>query len=571
MKSALVIMRKMNKTNLIFIALLFFTAENTLANNVIEPVMQTIPAGSFKMGSAQRKNSQPIQKVNIREFSLGKYEVTVKEFRQFVEATNYKVPNNCRHEMDTWFLLATEGNWDRNVLTTNEFQPVVCINWKSANAYVEWLAEETGKPYRLPSEAEWEYAARAGTSTDYYFGNDEGNSEICKYENTGDLYGENILQRDSNTTYFNWTGNIANCSDNSAYSSIVGMYKPNPLGLHDMISNVREMLADCYVNNYEYYPNNGSAFIIENCKRRSARGSSWHWSHWPLVNRTSIRENFSGGVDGFRIAHDGRVQSLSPNTQTFLSDLKIVQQKEATKRSLHSLIPKPVSNLKIEQLDNVVTLTWDKSKNPEVKSYRVYRNAISGKMIKLIATNITRNSFIDGNAQAHEYDYTVVAVRQNIQSNYALPVTTTSSWIDISDKIEAEWATSHEGSRTSFSNDIDRGGFILTSNEGIDAGARLIYQLNIPLSGYYQLAYRVAASRDTEGFKVNLGNKTLSTNQVVSTGGLRKWETQTGQKIYLEKGKKELELESLDSHWKLNWFELTPISIKSKHDSKYVS
>jgi formylglycine-generating enzyme required for sulfatase activity len=244
------------------------------AQNYIEPVMVTIPAGSFEMGSLKRESTQPIHKVDIAEFSMGKFEVTVNEFRQFIESTSYAAPTECRNEMNGWFLLWTKGNWESNALNTSEFQPVVCINWNAADAYTNWLAKETGKPYRLPTEAEWEYAARAGTTTDYFFGDDKDLTQVCDYANTADLTGENILQRDSNTSYLNWAGEISNCVDHSAYASIVGMYKPNQFGLHDVLSNVLEMLSDCYVVDYNNAPNDGSANMEGSCERHSTRGGN---------------------------------------------------------------------------------------------------------------------------------------------------------------------------------------------------------------------------------------------------------------------------------------------------------
>ncbi|MAG77005.1 MAG: hypothetical protein CL811_09600, partial [Colwelliaceae bacterium] len=201
------------------------TALAATSNKPIEPIMVTIPAGSFDMGSEDRQSTQPVHKVTLPEFSLGKYEVTVKEFARFIEATNYPTPEECRHELDGWFKLASKGNWQTNALNTSEYQPVVCINWQAAKAYVDWLAKETGRPYRLPSESEWEYAARGGTSTKYHFGDDDSN--VCEYANTADLYGESVLQRDTNTSYVNWSTGLNSCSDGSAYASIVGMYKPN--------------------------------------------------------------------------------------------------------------------------------------------------------------------------------------------------------------------------------------------------------------------------------------------------------------------------------------------------------
>ncbi|WP_252097701.1 SUMF1/EgtB/PvdO family nonheme iron enzyme [Pseudoalteromonas sp. NBT06-2] len=295
----------MNLNKIIMALCLSTMSYQTFAGSPIEPIMVDIPSGSFEMGSMDRENSQPLHEVNISQFSLGKYEVTVKEFAQFIKATNFKAPSECRHELDGWFKPYSKGNWETNALNSSEFQPVVCINWQAANAYTQWLAKETGRPYRLPTEAEWEYAARAGTKTDYFFGNDEDRTQVCEYANTADLSGENILQRDANTSYLNWSTGLANCVDNSGDASIVGMYKPNQFGLHDIVSNVLEMLADCYVADYKTVPTDGSPMLEGECASRATRGGSWHWNNWPLAQRGSIPEDFSGGVDGFRIALDG--------------------------------------------------------------------------------------------------------------------------------------------------------------------------------------------------------------------------------------------------------------------------
>ena len=521
----------------------------------IEPIMVTIPAGSFEMGSLKRESTQPIHTVTLKKFSMGKYEVTVNEFRQFIEATNYLAPQECRHEMDGCFLDSSKGNWETNAVITSEFQPVVCIDWLAASAYAKWLTKVTGKPYRLPTEAEWEYAARAGTKTDYFFGEDADNTQVCEYANVGDLSGENILQRDSNTSYFNWSGKIANCADHSAYASIVGMYKPNAFGLFDVLSNVQEFLADCYVQGYEYVANDGSAHLSENCERRAVRGGSWHWSHGPLVERGAIPEDFAGGVDGFRLALDGEAPSLSKESEGFLVKLTFSQQQEQKRRKIQPQFPAPVSNVKLTHYDDSVTLTWDKSKESDAESYRVYRNVISGGMVKLLATNLTQTSFTDSDARSHKYDYTVVAVKQHQQSHYSNPVTTQAGWIDISNKIEAEWAVEFSESSISFRSD-ERGGSVLTGATGIGENALINFQINTTKAGFYRLAYRVASLRDTKGFEIYSNDKSAGINLVRKTGGYHEWQTQQGGTIELKKGKNSLTIKSLDNNWNLNWLTL---------------
>ncbi|WDE06701.1 SUMF1/EgtB/PvdO family nonheme iron enzyme [Thalassomonas viridans] len=544
------------KVNKLFIALCLSANSYALyAGGPIEPVMVTIPGGSFEMGNSEQTSAQPLHKVNIREFSMGKYEVTVSEFRRFIAATGYQAAQECRHELDGWFRPGSKGNWEVNALNTSEFQPVVCITWQDADAYVKWLAKETGKPYRLPSEAEWEYAARAGTKTDYYFGDDTDGTLVCDYENTGDLSGENILQRESNTSYHNWTGEIANCADHSGYASIVGMYKANPFGLHDMVSNIREMLADCYTEDYSKATGDGSAYLGGSCERRAIRGSSWHWSHWPLVQRSSFPEDFAGGVDGFRLALDGKAPKLSKASSRFLAQLTFAQEQEQKRRDRQPEFPDAVTNLKIEQNNDSVVLTWDKSKQDDIESYRVYRNEIAGGMFKLLAANLTQTSYTDSNVSPYKYDYTVVAVRYHQQSLYSNSVSTRPGWVAVPGRVQAQWAADFSGSELTFTSD-ESGGYNFTGVGGISDEANLKYQIDVAKAGLYRLEYRVASPRDTKGFELYANDKKAGVNQVAETGGYHEWQTQQGVEVYLEKGKNTVTLKSLDNNWKLNWLSL---------------
>ncbi|PKI15861.1 SUMF1/EgtB/PvdO family nonheme iron enzyme [Colwellia sp. 12G3] len=525
---------------------------------VIEPIMATIPAGSFEMGSTESENSQPLHKVNISEFSMGKYEVTVNEFRQFVEATNYAVPQECRHQLNGWFRQSSKGNWETNALNTSEFQPVVCINWQAANAYTNWLAKETGKPYRLPSEAEWEYAAKAGTKTDYFYGEDPDLTKVCDYANTADLTGETVLQRDGNTSYYNWSGELSHCDDHSAYASIVGMYKANQFGLHDVVSNVLEMLADCRSEDYSNTPKDGSAYIDEKCESRSTRGGSWHWSHWPSAQRGSIPEDFSGGVDGFRLALDGKAPKLSSATTSFLTKLTFAQEQEQKRRDIQPSFPVAVSNVKLQQDNGVVTITWDKSLDKDIESYRVYRNEVSGGMFKLLATNLTETNFTEKYVGTMKIEYTVVAVKYHQQSYYSEPVSTLAGWVRIPGRVEAESAAESSDSSLARTSDVD-GGYNFTGAGGIGADALFTYQIEVSEAGTYQLEYRVASPRDTKGFEVLANDKSIGIELVTQTGGYHEWKTQQGLAVQLKKGKNTVTLKSLDNNWKLNWLAVKKI------------
>ena len=548
------------KLNKYFVCLtLALTSNVVLADEVIEPIMVTIPAGSFDMGTEDRKSTQPVHRVTLKEFSMGKYEVTVNEFRRFVEATNYPVPTECRHELDDWFRMWTKGNWETNRLNTSEYQPVVCINWKAADAYVKWLAEETGKPYRLPSEAEWEYAARAGTKTKYFFGDDDERTQVCKYANTADLYGENILQRNANTSYINWDNGLENCVDYSGVASIVGMYLPNQFGLYDVISNVQEMLADCFVYGYEGAPTDGSAWLDGECKRRSVRGSSWHWNNFPLAVRSSIREEFSGGVDGFRIAMDGPAPTQSNATKRFAKRLKRAQDNEQKRRELVPEIPAPIENLTLSQNKNVVTLKWQDDRKNQGVTFRVYRNKMKGKRFQMLATNLTNTKFIDANASPNEYEYTVVAVQDYLQSNYSTPVATTAYRADVNSKIEAEWASEFTASEISWSEAIERTGFSMKGDKEKPENASLKYEIEAPKAGFYKLEYRVAAPETISGFEVFTNGRKAGTHKITQTGGDSDWQTQQGGRVYLKKGANTLTFKSSDNNWKLNWFNLNKV------------
>ena len=548
------------KFNKLLIPLFFSTTSYQLyagqTIKLIEPIMVTIPAGGFEMGDIADKDSQPIHNVAIPEFSMGKYEVTVKEFRQFVEATGYEMPSQCIHQLNGWFDYgATDGSWQNNSLTHSDFQPVNCAGWNAANAYTQWLAKETGKPYRLPSESEWEYAAKAGTNTKFYFGEDVDQTLVCEYENTADLTGENILQRDTSTSYVNFFNGKSNCTDHSAYSSIVGMYKANPFGLHDVISNVVEFVADCYQDSYKNAPNNGEALIDEVCEFRVARGGSWHWNTFSTSQRGRLKADFVGGVEGFRIALDGETSEISNNTKQFSRDLKIAQNKEQLRRDAKLPYPEKVTNLMLKQENGLVTLTWDKSKQDGVDKYRIYRNAAIGSSFKLMAANVVETTFKDANVDGLKYEYTVVAVRQHQQSDYSNVVTTKAPWSKVPGRIEAEGTVEISGTSVTRTSDIE-GKFNLTGGGGISDKAEMSYQLKVEKAGEYSISYRIATPRDTKGFKVLVNGQEVSVESIVKTGGYNEWQTQQGSTIELNKGKNTLTIKSLDNNWKLNWFEL---------------
>ncbi len=229
------------------------------------PEMVVIPAGSFMMGSpsdeaGRQTHEGPRHRVRVKSFAIGKYEVTFAEWDVCVAAggcTGYR-PEDRR--------------WGRGR------QPVIYVSWKDAQAYVSWLSQKTGKRYRLPSEAEWEYAARAGTASARYWGAGLG-------RNNANCHGCGSRWDDKQT-------------------APVGSFRPNRFGLRDVLGNVSEWVEDCWSKRHSGAPSDGRAWKTGNCKMGVLRGGSW--KNFPKSVRSAYRDrflvSFRNYYVGFRIA-----------------------------------------------------------------------------------------------------------------------------------------------------------------------------------------------------------------------------------------------------------------------------
>ena len=262
------------------------------------PEMVVIPAGSFTMGSPESEEGRdddegPRHRVTIpRAFALGKHEVTRAEFTLFVRDTGHKARGcNVRPGMK-WKYDMSKG-WRDPSFSQSERDPVVCMNWHDAKAYVRWLARKTGKDYRLPSEAEWEYAARAGTTTARFWGEDA--DRACGYGNVHDL---------TSKTENSFTLVHHDCRDGYGQTAPVGSFRANDFGLYDVLGNVYEWVDDCYEKSYDLTPRDGTALTTGECELRGVRGGSWINISW-LV-RAADRFGYSSGIRsdvvGFRVA-----------------------------------------------------------------------------------------------------------------------------------------------------------------------------------------------------------------------------------------------------------------------------
>lgn len=310
----------------------------------IEPQMVAIKAGDFMMGSARADNTQPVRKVALKAFRIGKYEVTAAEFQRFVEATKYKAPRMClQMASKRWFTSVPNEFVDAATLQSlSKFEPATCIGWNGAQAYVAWLARETGKPYRLPSEAEWEYASRAGSSGRYFFGNEE--TQACRYANLADRSAEAAIRRDFDGLESREHVGVMPCDDKAGYASIVGMYEANAFGLHDTLGNIAEFVQDCEHDTYAGAPADGSAWVDAACKARVVRGGSWHWRGYHASHRGAMPADFVGALEGFRVAQDiGAAAGADTAAGPFDLELAEAQKVERARRAALAEIARPKS------------------------------------------------------------------------------------------------------------------------------------------------------------------------------------------------------------------------------------
>lgn len=272
------------------------------------PELVVVPPGRFTMGfdggEADRPEGPPRTVTLGSAFALGRYEVTHAQYAAFVRATGHQSGRGCHGPLRagetgnwSWY---DDADWQRlpaGAPAPRADDPVVCVSWNDVQAYVAWLSQRTGQRYRLPTEAEWEYAARAGSTTQFPWGDDEAGA--CAQANVYDQSGRDPERRTP----------VAPCDDGQPRVAAVGALAPNAFGLHDMIGNVWEWTQDCYVAPYPRRPVDGSAVEVRgSCELRAVRGGSWRTlmfrqrSTW----RGRDPEDRKADIFGFRIARDLR-------------------------------------------------------------------------------------------------------------------------------------------------------------------------------------------------------------------------------------------------------------------------
>ncbi len=259
-----------------------------------------VPAGSFCMGDLAgvgEEDEQPVREVEVPAFWIARHEITRGQFAEFVRDTSYTTDAEDERSgnlgclavvPEKWsFQYRAASNWLSPGFVQTDRHPVVCVSYQDALAFIEWLSEKSENSFRLPTEAEWEYVARAGAGSVYPWG--ESPELSCRYANVADQS--------------SWPGfakspfGRIDCDDGFAFTAPVGNFDSNEYGISDLHGNVWEWLSDCYRKSY------APDLFDENCEIRVFRGSSWMNSAKSLrsANRSKNGETDRLNTVGFRL------------------------------------------------------------------------------------------------------------------------------------------------------------------------------------------------------------------------------------------------------------------------------
>lgn len=267
-------------------------------------VMVTVRGGCFDMGSPTdeegRGRHESQHRVCVEDFRIGKSEVTVGEFRDFVSATGYLTDaelnaggkHGCRTFEGSKWRYQADRSWRFPGYRQQSTEPVVCVSWNDAMMYARWLGRKAGIQYRLPTEAEWEYAARGGTSGSRYWG--DSPDEACRYEN--------VYDRTAMPGYgFSWPHH--ECDDGFVNTASIGSFQANGYGLHDMLGNAWEWTCSRFDKSYG---GDETRCLGEGgYQSRALRGGSWYFQPTSVrvAGRGSYYPDRRNGYVGFRLAH----------------------------------------------------------------------------------------------------------------------------------------------------------------------------------------------------------------------------------------------------------------------------
>jgi formylglycine-generating enzyme required for sulfatase activity len=295
------------------------------------PAMVAVPAGSFAMGSERGDaDERPIHPVRVsRPFAIQRFETTVEEYATFVASTARPVAAGCAHYVDGHTAPDPVRSWRQPGFDQTVRHPVVCVSYDDAAAYAQWLSAATGRRFRLPSEAEWEYVAKYGMRDELPWSLPR---EACESANLTDLSRALVHYRGQENfanpaLYPTLSDQLVPCDDRFAFTAPVGAFRPNALGVHDLFGNAWEWVSDCAgaasgaVPRYPApvaadggaaskegaaQPPTAEAVIETPCVRRGIRGGAWHTGekYARASNRSSIAADARMYHLGFRLVED---------------------------------------------------------------------------------------------------------------------------------------------------------------------------------------------------------------------------------------------------------------------------
>ena len=544
----------------------YINAAETKNSSFIAPPMSKINGGSFILGSDKFDRTGPAKKVNVNTFYMAKYPVTVAEFKLFAEDTNYVPDKKCSDYMDENWMSEQEGgptgSWNGHRYLQSDYQPVTCITPAIAEQYATWLSKKTSDNYRLPTEEEWEYALKANTNSNYFWGDDLAGTQVCKYANVADQSGEYHASERYGASYVGYLG-YNNCDDGEPYISIVGLYRPNPFGLYDMVGNVNQVLSGCYKEDYE----NSSS--DKKCEFFPHRTRTWHLPLEPHFERG--RGNEKWGIDanmGFRLVADNDVLSTYPSTEVFKKKLFKAQQ---TRLATRPILPKAPSDIIATPVQgNKIKLSWSKVNDKRVLGYQVYQSVkpyadkLNGyfknhyRKIKTVAANqivLDREKASDS--------YRVVTLIEGLSSLPSKAISLDQpQLLTVPGKLFVQYAHSDDKNilRKSKQNNDPEPYYISKLIKGWELpSTELTFQIDVNETGYYRLNYRGRNVTKGEFFKVWSGNKLLTKAYYDPE---RDDKTSNKHQVYLEKGAQELNITVKQQgwgRWSLTWLKLEKI------------
>ena len=537
------------------------------ARDHIVPPMVNIPAGNFMMGTESGDPlAKPMHQVSIGKFRLAKYPVTVAEFRKFAEDTGFDPKPTCKDHIDeNWLTPPTAigtASWDNNRYTKTEYHPVTCVSWQTAKAYAKWLSDKTGTSYRLPTEEEFEYATKANTTSRFFWGDDPEMTQACRYGNFADQNGEYFASTMYGASYVGFLDH-ANCDDGEPYNAIVGLYRPNPFGLYDMVGNVSQFLGTCY-HEAGYRDFTADELDPGKCEFIGHRGDTWHYPPQPHADRGRYkREGWEpGALMGFRLAADAHSDEHNKKPEASTTAFETALKKAQTERlATRPKLPAAPEQLQLIRLkgDNY-RLSWQPTEDPRITGYEIYRSSTAyahkqGQFFKrqydkLHAVGATQHT-LDVTLPEEGGSFRVVAMTDKLTSLPSQPAVAVSDRVvNIPGRIEMQDSKALENIRLGHrkaKEDKPELYYLSKFNKGLEQPlVTASFEVAVDKSGWYTLNYRGRTGRKGEFFKLWQNNTLVGSIEYDEAIDDK---TSNRHKVYLEAGQHQLQLSVTREGW----------------------